>query len=454
MKQYIKFLKFLWVILIVPSLYGMENLAPNNNKRPYSLSEVKVEDQEASSKKAKIDQSSEELRYGLVTESLDDCPDLINVVKQILKVDVSTKEDAEFLIMNVFRFAKLIRDDSEDIEGKYRSTNFIICDGQAYLNGGTNVTRLFDNFPLYDAKGNLLKRYKVTQLSDILGVDTKKLEAMRNVNNIYPKLEEWLNGDELDDKIKFSIRCFWNKTKNEKNDQRILDILQDDQGKYCKDVKSSDKLLMTSEYIRSLHTLGVDTAHLKCNEKGLLSAFWKSREAVREQTDEFLEKFKRYIMEFKLEDGKLFENKLSEIRSLGTEDYLEEVLDLWLNSEYRKYTHTEYLVQYQRKQDSKEETPLYMISLLDPCSDFCEEMLAKNTSGYKTIVISGCPFKNSRHPDVNQKRQDLKFVNRDVSLIQLDSDFYWEEKFKLWKPYIEKQIEIANKLNIAQNKSN
>ena len=269
MKQYIKFLKFLWVILIVPSLYGTENLAPNNNKRPYSLSEIKIEDQEASSKKAKIDQSSEELRYGLVTESLDDCPDLINVVKQILKVDVSTKEDAEFLIMKVFHFAELIRDDSEDIEGKYRSTNFIICDGQAYLNGGTNVTRLFDNFPLYDAKGNLLKRYKVTQLSDVLGADTKKLEAMRNVNNIYPKLEEWLNGDELDDKIKFSIRCFWNKTKNEKNDQRILDILQDDQGKYCKDVKSSDKLLMTSEYIRSLHTLGVDTAHLKCNEKGL-----------------------------------------------------------------------------------------------------------------------------------------------------------------------------------------
>lgn len=433
----IKFLKFLWLLFIVPVVGGMVS-DENNLKRPYSLSEVEIEGQEPNSKKAKVDNK----KYGVVRYSLDDCPNLINVVKQIFGVDISSKEDAEFLIMNVFRFAKRIRDDSTNIEGKYRSTNFIICDGQAYLNGGTNVSRLFDNFPLYDAKGNLLKQYKVTQLSDIFKLDTKKLEAVRNVKNIYPKLKEWLCVYELD-----AIKCFWNKIINERDDQRILDILQDDQKKSCKDVDNSgDKLLMTSKYMRSLHTLGVDTTLLICNKEGLSESFEKSRDSVREQFDKFLEKFKEYITELKPEDGKLFENKLFKIRSLETKDYLEAVQDLWLNSEYRKYTHAEYLVQYQRKQNGIEKTPFYMISLLDPCTDFCEEMLTENTSGYKTIVISGCKFHGSRGFNVNQKRKNLEFVNRDVLLIQLDSDSYWKEKFELWRPCMEKKIETINRL--------
>lgn len=81
-----------------------------------------------------------------------------------------------------------------------------------------------------------------------------------------------------------------------------------------------------------------------------------------------------------------------------------------------------------------------MISLLDPCTDFCEEMLSKNTSGYKTIVISGCKFHGSRGFNVNQKRKNLEFVNRDVLLIQLDSDSSWKEKFELWRSYMEKLI--------------
>ncbi len=419
----------------------MENLAQNSNKRHQNFFEIKKEAQAHK-------------KYGVVKHSLDDCPNIIEIVEQILKVDVSTREDAEFLIMNIFRFFKYINNDTKKIEGKLRRTNLIICDGRAYLNGGTNVTRLFDNFPLYNSNGDLLQRYQITQLSDIFKLDTKKLEAIRNVNNIHKKLEGWFYNNELDYQTKSFIRSFWNEMKNEQDDQQIWDALDDNHHpEYFKNPKTYNVMTFVAEYIVSLHTLKVDTVHLSYDEKGLFEAFEKSKKVAREKTDEFLEKFGEYIGELNSKDGKSFKKKLSKIKKSRTEKYLNKAIHLWMNPRYNKYIHTEHMVQYQRKRSGTEKTPLYMISFLDPC-EFCEEMLAESTSEYKTIVISGCLFKSSRDSDVNQKRNDLTFVNRDVSLIQLDSDSYWEEKFKLWKPYIEKQIEIANKLNIAQNKRN
>lgn len=428
----IKFLKLLWLLFIVPVVGGMVS-DKNSNKRYQNFSEIKKEAQVRK-------------KYGVVKHSLGNCPNLINVVKQILGVDISSKEEAEFLIMNIFRFFGHVNDDTEGIEGKLRRTNLIIYDGQIYINGGTNVTRLFDNFPLYNTKGNLLKRYKVTQLSDILELDTKKLEAVRNVNNIYPKLKEWLYGDELDDKTKFSIECLWSKMKDEKDDQLIWDALDDiHHSEYLKNPETYDLMTFVAEYIVALHTLKVDTAHLSCDKKGLLATFWKSRNAVREQTDEFLEKFGKYIGELNSKDGKSFKKALNKTRKFGTKKYLNKAKSLWMDSRYNKYIHTEHMIQYQRKRSGTEGTPLYMISFLDPC-EFCEKMLAENTSGYKTIVISGCKYHGSRSSNINQKRKNLKFVNRDVSLLQLDSDSYWKDKFELWRPCIEKQMEIINRL--------
>ena len=53
MKQYVKFLKFLWVLFIVPVVYGTEV-----NQQP---------------------------QFGVVEHSIDKCPNLIEVVDQMLR---------------------------------------------------------------------------------------------------------------------------------------------------------------------------------------------------------------------------------------------------------------------------------------------------------------------------------------------------------------------------------
>ncbi|MCR4623352.1 MAG: hypothetical protein K5780_01690 [Alphaproteobacteria bacterium] len=427
------------MILIVPSLYGMENLAQNNNKRPYSLSEVKAKDQETNSKKAKTDSDSNALRYGLVTESLDDCPDFINVVKQILKVDVSTKEDAEFLIMNVFRFSKHRRGDSTNIEGKYRPTNFVICDGRAFLSGRMNVTRLFDNFSLYNNDGNLLKQYEVIQLCDVLKLDTKKLEAIRNVNNIHKKLKDWFYGNKADSKTKSFIRSFWNEARNEQDDQRIWDALDDSHHpEYFENPKTYNIMTFVAEYITALHTLKVDTARLKCDEKGLFKAFWESRNAVREQTDEFLEKFGEYIREFDKEfgtnDGESFFSELEKLKTkkFKTQEYLEATEKLCKQELFWHYAHAEHVMYSWRKQNGLDMKSLKFISFLHACPG-CERLFARSTLKQEgilnTIMISVRPCGKTHNRLGNQNGENFEnSVNSSFVQARLDMESFWKDR--------------------------
>ena len=69
MKQHIKFLKFLWMLLLIHNLYGIE--------------------------------TNEKFRYGEIKHSIEDCPNFSEVFKSALNADVSTKEDAESLFMDI-----------------------------------------------------------------------------------------------------------------------------------------------------------------------------------------------------------------------------------------------------------------------------------------------------------------------------------------------------------------
>ncbi len=148
----IKFLKFLWVILIVPSLYGMVS-DENNLKRSHSLSEVKAEDQDSSSKKAKVNK-----KYGVAVD-LDKYPNFIKAIEQALGVNdpdlqkeaissfikaveqalgidnLVSPEDALDMVRESFDAFEIRREKNESKRTKLGGKNILFYNGDAYLNG-------------------------------------------------------------------------------------------------------------------------------------------------------------------------------------------------------------------------------------------------------------------------------------------------------------------------------
>ena len=432
MKQYIKFLKFLWVILIVPSLYGMENLAPNNNKRPYSLSEVQKEDQKASSKKAKTDSDSSALRYGLVTESLDDCPDLINVVKQTLKVDVSTKEEAKGFVKSVLRTFG---------EHMGPSMNFLLWDGQIYLNGLIPISD-FDSLKMEEVREG---PYPILQLCDILEYKDKeikkKLEAAGKIADCFSLLNESLYWN--------PVNAFFDEAKVKKNSQ--MNSLLD---KHLQE--NAKRMEAVAEYIKALRSLKISTVKLKFNRNGLLNSLNDTENETRDLLKGYLEAFGNYISFLDPDDGKSFLDELISINALPKrKGYLIKAHKLWTKKKYNRYTHTECIVEYlwkKQKEKGIQPTPLNMISFRDVCK-YCKKMFAKIPPEYYITVISGkqylkydpnCRFCNQRRkrsdgngeynavidPECNNcedsraKEHSNDQNNSNLSQIQLSPDFY------------------------------
>ena len=406
----IKFLKFLWVILIVPSLYGMENLAQNSNKRPYSLSEVQTKDQGPNSKKAKTDK-----KYGVVKHSLDDCPDLINVVKQILKVDVSTKEKAKDLIIEAFGSL-----DENKIEG----TNFILWNGTINLNGLIPISDFDDSLKI---EGVREKPYPVMQLCEVLGYKDKKikkkLEAAGKIAYCSPLIYEALTWN--------TIYKFWYDIRGKGNRQinsMFTKHMKKSKNWPEKDPKFDTYLIATADYMKSLNDLKIYTRNLKFNEKGLSESFYKVENKTKDLMKGYLEAFGKYIKELDENDGSNFLKHLK-----GSKSYLNDIYELNLEyrentlSYYKKYTHTEWIVRYLRKQE-----PLHMMSYCDPCTSFkphmdrCEQMLAEITpeDGDKpnTVVISGCPYYDSRNSGVRQAMENSNLINYSLWLYQLSPE--------------------------------
>ncbi len=322
-------------------------------------------------------ETNEKFRYGEIKHSIEDCPNFSEVFKSALNADVSTKEDAESLFMDILLDFGGTRADVKVLAGGIRPANIVVCNGNIYLSGGRDIFSYFSN-PFLDNKNcnQYLRSLRIIQLSDLLGFNAKLVNAIRKVNSLYASLMRLLNSSKVDHDSKKVILFFWNKSKN-KNDQQILNILKNDQEKFCHNNNwRADQLLRMSEYLRSLQILGIKTAFLKRDMKGLTEGFEKSKEIVRKKTDEFLEKFGKYIAKFSFTDAESFNKELLKIRNFKTAEYLEAANTLY--SMYNRYTHTEYMIQYHRKQNGKEKGPLYILSYYDPCGN-CEKMLAETT---------------------------------------------------------------------------
>ncbi len=388
MKQYIKFLKFLWVILIVPSLYGMENLAPNNNKRPYSLSEVKIEDQEASSKKAKVNKNSHELRYGSVID-LNECPNFVEIIKQSFGINKDiTKDEA----------LSLVKEAKDVLKANGADTNLLFCNGDAFINGLMNVTHDFDDFVVGG------KRYKARQLCEEFGVSVEEIDAMNDVVRVFSELKRILNRRKAYNKMKSLIGSFWNETKNLKNNTEISKVLQNYQEDPYISSWHREKLLSESEYIKSLNVLKVDMSTLSFGRKGFFESFKIVKEIIIEKTNHLLEQFGEYIGFFNLNDGKdkkEFLEKFEELKATNPINYIQCAEDLC--SKYTRYTHTECIVEYLYRDQLE---PLNMVTVRDPCK-FCEQMAAKITPEQPnrySVIISGQKYRKDCKACKNKKR--------------------------------------------------
>lgn len=375
----------------------------NNLKRSHSLSEVKIEDQEPNPKKAKVNK-----KYGVTKYSLDDCPDLVNVVKQILGVDISSKEKAKDLIIKVFRILN---------KNKTGGTNFLLWNGTIYLNG---------LIPISDFNGSLQIKevreepYPVLQLCEILGYKDKKtkrkLEAAGRIADCFPLLNESLDWN--------PVNAFFDEAKVKKNLQ--IDSLLD---KYLQE--NAERIEAVAEYIKALRSLGISTVKLKFNRNELLKSFNEAENKTKDLMKGFLEEFGKYIKELDENDGINFLERLKNSKS-----YLKDIQELYYGSKeddllyYKKYTHTERMVQYLRNQKE----PFYAVSYNDPCTNLnpsinrCEQMLAEITpeddTKPNTIVISGCPYYGSRGDKINQRRENPDLVNHSLWLFQLSPEPY------------------------------
>lgn len=393
MKQYIKFLKFLWVLFIVPVVYGTEV-----NQQP---------------------------QFGVVEHSIDKCPNLIEVVDQMLKVSTHSKKEAEGFVKSVLRTFG---------EHMGPSMNFLLWDGQIYLNGLIPISDFGDSLQIEGVRED---PYPVVQLCDMLGYkdikEKKRLEAARGIAYSFPLLNKSLYWT--------SISAFLNEAKG-KTGVRIDSMLEERREK-CEDLEVK-YLEAAADYIKSLRSLGIGTKYLRFNKNGLFESFNEAENKTRDLMKGYLNAFGNYISFLDPDDGNSFLEELDRVNNLQKPvSYLVEAYKLWSRPEYNPYTHTEYMVWYQVKRDGLETKPLWVISFLDACLD-CERLFArviskKENSTYKTgfkrrrldsvkpstdneynvIIISGCDYK--------ERRSNLRFpelINPRVLEIQLSPDFY------------------------------
>jgi len=409
MKQYIKFLKFLWVILIVPSLYGME-VNPNLK---YGLTRNMIK---------------EDIKF---IESME-----VKAVKESSGIsEINSLEDAENLVREIFQTIDKIKNYNY-VDG----INFLFWKNKAYLNG--LIPTGYDKFWLNKRK----KSYRVIQLYEILGYKNKRdeIEAAGTIVNNFLLLRKAQTYSK--------IREFWNKIRMQKDHQIDFTfkeyVRKFNKWKY-KDPNFITYLNAAVDYIRALNTFNIDTTNLEFCDDGLFKSFYEVENQTKDLMKGYLEAFGKYIKELNENDGNRFLEDLVMIDNLQRPiSYLVEARNLWTKKKYNLYTHTERMTQYLRKRDGILSELFCAVSYFDPCTDsdpqidHCEQIFAKTTAEelirkrknsdesdittekhYRpnAIIISGYPY-GSRNLDVRQARENSDLVNHSVWLYQLSPE--------------------------------
>jgi hypothetical protein len=270
----------------------------------------------------------------------------------------------------------------------------------------------------------------VIQLCDILeyGDRKKELEAIGRIAYCFPLLQEALTWN--------TISEFWYDIRGKRNrqiDYMFKKHMKKSENWPSKDPKFDKYLIAAADYMRSLNNLEVYTRNLEFDISGLFESFNEAENKTKDLTKGYLEEFGKYIKELDENDGNNFLKYLK-----NSKNYLEDIQELYYGSEedslsyYKKYTHTERMTQYLRKRDGILSEPFYAVSYYDPCTNLnpsigrCEQMLVELTpdDGNKpnTVVISGCPYYDSRNSGVRQAIENSNLINHCVWLFQLSPE--------------------------------
>ena len=410
MKQYIKFLKFLWMLFIVPAVGGMV--------------------------------TNPDLKYGLTRNMINEDAKFIEsmemkAVKESLGInEINSSKDAENLAREVFKTVNKIK-----WYNYAAGMNFLFWKGTTYLNG--LIPTGCGKFWLNKSRLNRRKKsYRIIQLYEILGYKDKRdeIEAAEKITSCIPLLR---------DSMYFPIKSFWDEAK--KRERSTEDLLNEYLHRYTP--KYHNLLKLEAEYIDLLNILGVNITTLSDGEKGLLSSFNEAENKIRDLMKRYLEAFGKYISFLDPDNGNSFLEELASMSDLPKhKSYMVEARNLWTKKKYNLYTHTERMTQYLRKRDGILSEPFYAVSYYDPCTDsdpltdHCEQMFAKTTPEELTqkrkhseeedvttetekhyrpnaIIISGRPY-GSRNSDIRQARENSDLVNHSVWLYQLSPESY------------------------------
>lgn len=283
MKQYIKFLKFLWVLFIVPAVGGMV--------------------------------INPDLKYGMTQDMIYKSIEPIKkvAVKKSLGLENIDSSEIENVLGEVNCEFEWITN---------HHMNILFYEGDAYLSGFLNN---YLDINELEVRG---KKYRIKQLHNVLEVTNEEMDAINDIYEEFPLLETTIkyNQRKKGTKKGFSIDEFWDKSK-ELSDKELEDILKtlDEKGSdeelefYDKTYpqKSYEYLKATINYILSSRVLKVaDIKNMKFNEQELL----KSVEKAKEKLHELLKGIGNYIKEFdevfNTKKGELFLEEVEKLENL------------------------------------------------------------------------------------------------------------------------------------------
>ena len=402
----IKFLKFLWVLFIVPTVRGMV--------------------------------VNPDLKYGMTQDMIKEDIEFIEsmekkAVKESLGInEINSSEDVKASVEEVVQAINGIK-----LKNDADGINFLFWKGVAYLNG--LIPTGYNRFWLNKSQLNKRKKsYRVMQLYKMLGYKDKRdeIEAADAIAYCLPLLNKSLYWK--------SINIFLNEAKvrtNTEIDSMLEERIEKSENQMVQYLEAAAK------YIKSLHSLGIGTNYLKFNKNGLFKSFNEAENKTKDLMREYLEAFGKYMKELNENDGNRFLEELVIIDNLQRPiSYLIEARNLWTKKKYNLYTHTERMTQYLRKQKNLLSEPFCAVSYYDPCTDsdpqidHCEQIFAKTTPEeliqkrkhsdenetstekyYRpnAIIVSGRPY-GSRNSDIRQARENTDLVNHSLWLFQLN----------------------------------
>lgn len=262
--------------------------------------------------------------------------------------------------------------------------NLLFYEGSLYIN------RFFPIYRAYDEVSVSGKSYDSLQVASVLGLSKIQVISLQMIKSTIPHI-----GNATSNRLLISA---WNSIKSLDNrgKQEKIAILQ----KNCR-----SRLRV---YYKHLLNFMLAASHLGYNvsdsdfTKETLNAIYLFAEAI---CKDYIKRIGMYISHFNKEDGDSFVRSLSDKKDVLVS--MQQVC-----SYYRKYAHTEYMLNYHLDHTPHKVDDIKFVSYYDMCNN-CEELWAKIASAKQKVgVVSYKSYYDSRNRGRRNCNKYLQLVYR------------------------------------------